>query len=317
MLGLANYASDDEDEDNEIQSARMPDSRNNAAAAQSSVKKLSKGNDATENDNSRLVLDEHRGDEKNFGSDMRSKNNRDTATDNSADRNREKSFFGNETNFDRGKVEGGNNGSAMNDALGEWVIKKSDSELPDKDAGKKLTKSESQGRETRVKSDKKDHHESRESSFRKDLGSGRELKVSRSREDEKGDDNHRREDDRLRKQKIEDRNGSKERVKEPKSGEKVKDSDSRKRSNHLDAKDGKKDAVRSHRASAKEDVGRKRERAKEEDRSRHKSDSSRHKRRSSSSLSSRGRNSKDNSVGHANDSSDEASDGSKRFITEI
>ncbi|XVF43919.1 hypothetical protein PTKIN_Ptkin02bG0080000 [Pterospermum kingtungense] len=312
LLGLANYASDDEDEADEIQSARMPDSRSNAAVAQSSIKKPSQIDDASENDNSRLVLDENRGVEKNFGTDMTSKNNRDTATDNSEDRNCEKSLSGNEINFDRGKVQGGNNGPAKNDALGESVIKKSDSELPDKDAGKKSTKYEFQGRETKVKSDKKDQHESRDSSFRKNPSSGRELEVNRSREDE----NHRREEERLRKQNIEDRNSSKEKVKEPKSGEKAKEPDSRKSSHHLDAKDDKKDALRSHGASAKEDVGRKRERTKEEDRSRHKlgSDSSRNKRRSSSSISSRGRNSKDNSGGHANDSSDEASDGSKRKL---
>ncbi|XP_022726162.1 uncharacterized protein LOC111282370 [Durio zibethinus] len=326
VLGLANYASDDEededeDEDGKIQSSRMPDSRSNAAVAQSSIKKLSQDNDASENGNSQMVLEEHRGVEKNFGSDMRSKNNRDTPANNSADRNHEKLFFSkvvseDEINFNSGKLQDGNNGSGMNYTLGEWVIKKSDSELPDKDAGRKSTKSESQGRETRVKSDKNDRHESRKSSFGKDLGSGRVLEVSKSREDEKGDENHVREDERLRKQKIEDRNGSKESVEESKYGEKAKESDSRKQSNYLDAKDGKKDVERPHRASAKEDVGRKRERTKEEDRSRHKrgSDSSRQKRRSSSSISSRGRNSKDNSGNHSNDSSDEASDGSKRKL---
>ncbi|XWS69071.1 hypothetical protein CRYUN_Cryun04dG0148100 [Craigia yunnanensis] len=321
VLGLANYASEDDDEDDEIQSSRMPDSRSNAAVVQSSFKKLSQDNDTSENGNSQVVLDEQRGVEKKFGSDMRSKNNRDVTTDNSADRNHEKSFSskvvsGDEINFNSGKLQDGNNGSGMNDTLGEQVIKKSDSELPDKDAGKKSTKSESQSWETREKSDKNDRHGSGKSSFGKDPGSGRELEVSRRREDEKGDENYMREGERLRKQKIEDRNGSKERVKEPKSGEKAKESDSRKRSNHLDAKDDKKDAERSHRAGAKEDVGRKRERTKEEDRSRHKrgSDSSRHKRGSSLSISSRGGNSNDNSGGLANDSSDEASDGSKRKL---
>ncbi|XWS34725.1 hypothetical protein CRYUN_Cryun21dG0062500 [Craigia yunnanensis] len=319
VLGLANYAS--EDEDDEIQSSRMPDSGSNAAVAQSSIKNLLQNNDVSENGNSQVVLDEHVGVEKNFGSDMRSKNNSDTTTDNSADRNHEKSFSskvvsGDEINYNSGKLQDGNNGSGMKDTLGEPVIKKSDSELPDKDTGKKSTKSESQGRETRVKSDKNDRHESRKSSFGKDPGSGGQLEVRRSRESEKGDENHLREDERLRKQNKEDRNGSKERVKEYKTGGKTKESDSRKRSNHLDAKDDKKDTERSHRASAKEDVDRKRERTKEEDRSRHKrgSDSSRHKRRRSSSIGGRGRNSKDNSGGHANDSSDEALDGSKRKL---
>ncbi|XP_022776156.1 uncharacterized protein LOC111317905 isoform X3 [Durio zibethinus] len=322
VLGLANYASEDEDEGDEIQSSRMPDSRSNAAVAQSSIKKLSQDNDATEKDNSEMVLDEHSGVEKNCGSDVRSsKNNRDATTDNSADRNHDKTFSfktvsGDEINLNSGKLQVGKNGSEMNDTLGELLIKKSDSELPDKNTDKKSTKSESQGSETRIKSDKNDRHESRKSSFRKDPGSDMELEVSRSREDEKADKNHLREDVMLRKRKTEDRNGSKETVKEHKTGGKAKESDSRKRSNHLDAKDDKKNAERSNRASAKEDVDRKRGRTKEEDRSRHKrgSDSSRHRGRRSSSISSRGRNSKDTSSCHANDSSDEASDGSKRKL---
>ncbi|KAB1669811.1 hypothetical protein ES319_1Z008600v1 [Gossypium barbadense] len=316
VLGLANYASDDEDD--EIQSAKIPDSRSNDAVLQSSIRKLSQGIDVTENGSSQVVLDEHRGVEKNFGSDMKSESRRDT-TDDSAERNYENSFSsklisGNEININSGKLQYGNNGSKMDDILGARVIKKSDSELLDEGVVKKSTKSESQSRETRLKSDKNDRHESRKSSFSKDPDSGRELEVIKSRGEQKGDENHMREDERHRKQKIEDRNSSKEREKEPKSGEKAKESDSRKRSSHHDAKDDKKDADRSNRASAKEDVGRKRERTKEEDRSRHKrgSDSSRHKRRRSSSISSRGRKSKDNSSDHANESSDAASDGSKR-----
>ncbi|GMJ08221.1 hypothetical protein HRI_004491300 [Hibiscus trionum] len=304
VLGLANYASDD-DVDGEIQSSGMTYSRGNDAFVQSSTNKLSQDNVQTENGNSQAVLDEHREVEKNLESDMKSKNRRDT-TEDSADRNYEKLFSskvvsGYESNTNNGKPQDGNNGSKMTDTLGERVTKKSDSELPDEYAGKKSTKPESQGREMRVKSDKNDRHESRG------------LEVIKSRGEQKGDENYMREDERLRKQKIEDRNGSKEREKEPKPLEKARESDSRKRSSHHDAKDDRKVADRSNRASAKEDVGRKRERTKEEDRSRHKrgSDSSRHKRRSSS-ISSRGRKSKDNSSDHDNESSDETSDSSKR-----
>ncbi|XP_039018863.1 dentin sialophosphoprotein-like isoform X1 [Hibiscus syriacus] len=318
VLGLANYASDDEDVDGETQSSRMPDSRSNDAVVQSSSKKLSQDSDVTDNGNSQAVPDEHWGVEKNFGSDMKSDNRSDTADD-GAVRNYEKSFSskvvsGYECNINSGKMQDGNNGSMMNDTLGERVTKKSDSELPDESAGKRSTKSESQNRETRVKSDKNDRHESRKSYFSKDPGSGRELEVIKSRGEQKGVENYMREDERLRKKKIEARNGSKEIEKEPKSAEKAKESDSRKRSSHHDAKDDKKDASRSNRAGAKEDVGRKRERTKEEDRSRHKhgSDSSRHKRRRSLSISSRGRRSKDDSTDNSNESSDETSDCSKR-----
>ncbi|XVE85151.1 hypothetical protein DITRI_Ditri17bG0068900 [Diplodiscus trichospermus] len=319
VLGLANYAS--EDEDDEVQSSRMPDARSNDAIAQSNIKNLLQDNDAVDNGSSQVVLDEHNGVEKNFASDVRSKNSSDNTTDNGADSNPEKLFSfkvvsGDETNYNRGKLQYRNNDSGMNDTLGERVTKKSVSKLPDKDTGKQSTKSESQGRETRVKSDKNDRHESRKSSFGKDPGSSRELEVSRSTEDEKGNENSLREDEGLQKQHKEDQNGSKERVKEHKTWGKAKEPDSRKRSSHLDASDDKKDTERSHRASGKEDVDRKRERTKEEDRSRHNrgSESSRHKRRRSSSIGSRGRNSRDNSSGHANESSDEASDVSKRKL---
>ncbi|KAE8711693.1 ABC transporter B family member 26 [Hibiscus syriacus] len=318
VLGLANYASDDEDVHDETQSSRMPNSRSTDAVVQSSSKKLSQDSDVTDNGNLQAVLDEHKGAVKNFGSDMKS-NNRSDTTDDSADRNYEKSFSskvvsGYRSNINSGKLQDGNNGSKMNDTLVERVTKKSDSELPGESAGKRSTKPESQSRETRVKSDKNDRHESRKSSFSKDPGSGRELEVIKSRGEQKGDENYMREDERLIKQKIEDRSGSKEREKEPKSAEKAKESDSIKRSSHHDTKNDKKDASRSNRAGAKEDVGRKRERTKEEDRSRHKrgSDSSRHKKRRSLSSSSRGRKSKDNSSDHGNESSDETSDSSKR-----
>ncbi|KAL4347598.1 hypothetical protein GQ457_17G001070 [Hibiscus cannabinus] len=316
VLGLANYASDDEDVDGEIQSSRMTYSRSNEAVVQSSTNKLSEDNDLTENGNSQAVLVEHREVEKNLGSDMKSKN-RSHTTDDRADRNYEKLFSskvvsGYESNINSGKLRDGNNGSKMTDTLGGQVTKKSNPELPGEYAGKKSTKAESQDREMRLKLDKNDRHEIRNSTFSKDPGSGRELEVIRSRGEQKGDENYMREEEKLGKQKIEDRNGSKEREKEPKPLEKAKESDSRKRPSHHDAKDDKKDADRSNRASAKEDVGRKRERTKE-DRSRHKreSDSSRHKRRSSS-ISSRGRKSKDNSSDHTNESSDETSDSSKR-----
>ncbi|KAF2301673.1 hypothetical protein GH714_028608 [Hevea brasiliensis] len=116
----------------------------------------------------------------------------------------------------------------------------------------------------------------------------------------------------LRKEKTDNQNGSKERMKErgDRTGENAKESESRKRSSHLDVKEDRKEAEKLQRSSAKED-NRKRGRVKdkEEDRaSINASDSSRHKRRRSSSTSSRGRNSKDN------DSSAEVSDDSKRKL---
>ncbi|XP_039054828.1 uncharacterized protein LOC120197326 [Hibiscus syriacus] len=48
VLGLANYASDDEDVDGEIQSSRMTYSRSNDSVVQSSTNKLSQDNGLTE-----------------------------------------------------------------------------------------------------------------------------------------------------------------------------------------------------------------------------------------------------------------------------
>ncbi|KAF2301694.1 hypothetical protein GH714_028695 [Hevea brasiliensis] len=140
-----------------------------------------------------------------------------------------------------------------------------------------------------MKSNEDNRHENKRSY------SGKDIKEAQhgSRVDEKGDGNRRRQDEmHLRKEKTDNQNGSKERMKErgDRTGENAKESESRKRSSHLDVKEDRKEAEKLQRSSAKED-NRKRGRVKdkEEDRARHKraSDSSRHKRRRSSSTSSR------------------------------
>ncbi|KAM1831524.1 hypothetical protein ACFX13_021602 [Malus domestica] len=174
-------------------------------------------------------------------------------------------------------------------------------ELPKETVNVKNTsKDDPQVMESRMKPDKHDRDENKKSSV-KDIS--KEIESGKIRTDEKGDEN--RKGHYPRKERTDDRNGSKEKVKE----QSVKESESRKRSYHADAKEDRRETERLHRANAKEDKDRKRGRTKEKegDRSRHKqsTDSSRHKGRRSSSVGSRGRNSKD-------DSSDEASDDSKR-----
>ncbi|GLU21680.1 hypothetical protein SLE2022_378070 [Rubroshorea leprosula] len=298
VLGLGNYADDDDDDDDETRSSRIPETRNNAVLQISSIKKVSETMlDAAENGYSHVESDEHYGSEKNLESDLTQKNNNKNAfftglSGNGPDRGRDFSHSS--------KVVPQNdiNGSWMNGTSGEKVM--TTSELPEKSIGKKSSKDDSQGRESGLKSDRGD-----------DKVSGREVGISRIREDE----NRKRQDERpLRKEKADDRND----LKEPgvKTEKKAKEYESQRQSNHHDAKDEKKDSEKYHRASVTEEVDRKGEHAKEEVTSRHNlgSDSSRHKKGQTSSPSYRGRSSKDNSGSHANDTNDETSDDSKRKL---
>ncbi|CAJ2636237.1 unnamed protein product [Trifolium pratense] len=185
-------------------------------------------------------------------------------------------------------------------------------ELPGKNGVEKAT-DDHLGNESRRKSEKNDRHD--KSSSEKDF---KEAKSShKSRTDEKGDESKRRKDERNQKKEQTDYiSESNERSKEHnvRHGEKSKESESRKRSSHVDVKDDRKGGEKSHRGRTTEDTSRKKEHSK--DKGEHKSrrreagDHDRHKRRRSSSVSSRGRPSKDHS--HADDSSGEGSDGSKR-----
>ncbi|OWM76108.1 hypothetical protein CDL15_Pgr009754 [Punica granatum] len=130
------------------------------------------------------------------------------------------------------------------------------------------------------------------------------------------DENHRSKDERqLRKEKAE-RDESKEAKDHVKYGEKRKESEGRKRPGHSDIKEDK-NKERPWRESAKDDSRRiEQSREKEEDRLHRKAsrELSRHKRRRSSSPSSRDRNSRDSFSTHGKDSSDEDSDYSRRKL---
>ncbi|GAV91929.1 hypothetical protein CFOL_v3_35314 [Cephalotus follicularis] len=293
VLGLANYASDDDDPDDgdgENKSSSILNSRENVLQ-RLSIRKLPDDTDGvTENGSLQVEVNEHSTDHTNLKSDG------DHDDDITGD----------------GKLLDGDNVLGSKNTLGEKVIMKS--ELP----GENVSLDDSRGQDTRRKLDKNDQCESKRSYSGTDFVE--EVESSRKRADDKGDEDCRKQDEKhLKKEKKDDRNGSKERWKEQslKPGELANESEAR-RSTRLDVKDDRKDTEKLRRDSSKEDSDRKRERAKEkeEERSRHKvaSESSSHKRRHSPSTSSRGRNSKEKSASHANDSSDEASADSKRKL---
>ncbi|XP_065875313.1 uncharacterized protein [Euphorbia lathyris] len=309
VLGLANYASDDDDDDDdddEIKSSTISNSREKNVLQQPSIAKISEGlSDATEN--GRSPVDNGKNIEEQIDLEteqVKTSNNKSrrqiNATTSELSEHKYLSTVVSgtrdvETIVDGSKISHTSNGSGSKATFGEIAI------------------DDSQVRGTKTKLYEDQQHERKRNYY----GKEKDIKEAerRSRADEKGDGNHRKQDEKHpRKQKIDDRNSSieKTKVQGDRTREKVKESDSRKKSSHLDVKEDRKELERLHRSSAKENDDRKRGRGKdkEEDRARHKltSDSSKHKRRRSSSTSSKGRNSKDNY------SSDEASDGSKRRL---
>ncbi|KAJ0038551.1 hypothetical protein Pint_22900 [Pistacia integerrima] len=304
VLGLANYASDDDAGDDEIQNSSMPNSRNNAVR-QSSTNKLSEEVRNTAENGSPVVLEEHNRGQTNLESDPRKSNASTSRNNDNGARDRD-----NENIVDSGKLLDGNNGFGLNITSGEKIGMKTKSELP---GVERSANDNSQSTENRLRSVKNDRHESKKSS-RKDCG--KEIEIGGGA-GEKGAENRRREDERhLRKEKADDRNGSRDKRKDydVRPEEKSKESKSRKRSTHVDVKEDRRHTEKHHRSSSKKVIDKEHKQSKEEDSSRHKftSDSSKHKGRRSSSVSSKGRNSKDNAVGQANESSDDTSDDSKR-----
>lgn len=308
VLGLANYASDDEDD--EIQSSSLPNS-GKKELPQLSFEKPSEDKQDVDANGSSLVQPEELNrkqkileSEPSKASSIESKHSdTDTITDFSSDKNRKIERNAGKSTPDDISV------SRSKDTVGLVRF-----EPPEDDNNvMKTSKDNNQDKEIRIKPDKNDRHDSKRSS-----GKDSEKKEeSGKRTDEKGKGNYRRHDEmHLRKEKTDERNGSKERTKEQSSKLLAQESGSKKRSSHVDGKEDRRETERQHKTGAKEESNRKRENSKdmESERSRHKhaSDSSRHKKRRSSSIS-RGRNSKDNSVHRDNDSSDEASNDSKRF----
>lgn len=320
VLGLGNYGSDADDGDDEIESSSVPTPLKDTTY-QSGIKKPSEDmNDFPVNSSSHL--EEHGKSQTNLvdklvkTSSLQFKTGNGAANDQLHDDKvtREldhsnssqvvsKDNRGNELNASQ-RSHDRFNGFNSRDTSG--VPK---SELPGKNVGVEKATDDHPGRESK-RSEKDDRYDrSSEKDFVK------EMQVNKAGTDEKGNESHRRKDERhQRKEKTDYSSEAKERVKEYnlRHGEKAKESESRKRSS--------KEAEKPHRSSAIEDTSRRKEHTKDkgEHKSRQKdaSNPDRHKRRRSSSVGSRGRISKDHAVNHSGDSSGECSDGSKRFRTD-
>ncbi|KAF3659542.1 hypothetical protein FXO38_12584 [Capsicum annuum] len=289
LLGLANYASDDED-DSEIQSSdkRKPEEHENGKSHEESE----------EHDRSPANLEKNPHKLRpNVGTDDRSTGY--SAHEDAGGSSKTQS------RVPEDKMPGGK----------DVVRTEKLSQTPDF-KNTKIDTSRSEDR--RDKADKSGKREVRKGSDTKD--NGMHITSSKDRKTEIEEENRgHHEERRSRKEKVNDLDGSKDIVKEKsrKSGEKAKESDSRKRPSPSNAKEERKETERDSRAGVITDNGRKGERTKDEKREKSsrkdERGSSRHKRHRSSSNDSRGRERKDHST-RANDPSDESSDDSRRKV---
>lgn len=313
ILGLGNYATDD-DEDDEILNSSMPNSFKKDILKHPSVEKsLGDPRDVGTSDNSLAPLEEQNGNRTNLENDIFQTNSIGfKVCDNDAISH---------LTYNRSRKNGTSASASTPDSTDASTLKGSSgiikSDLPE-DNLKKVSKDDNYVKENGPKPGMNDQDESKKGLSRKDLQ--KQVENDKFRTDDEDNNNRMRQDEmHSRKEKTDSHNVSKERTREQsvKSGEKAQESELKKRSFHHDVKEDRKEAEKQHRASTKEESVRKRGHNKDKEeyrsRSRHKlaNDSSRNKRRRSSSIS-RGRNSKDSS-NYAYDSSDEALDDSRRF----
>ncbi|BAT74724.1 hypothetical protein VIGAN_01245500 [Vigna angularis var. angularis] len=323
VLGLGNYGSDADDEDNEIESSSVPTPAKDAAYQSGIKQPLADTHDVSVNGISQLP--EHSRYETNYvnaqikttslpSNDSASDQLHDDKVTRASDLSHSSKVVPEDLRDNRldaiQRSHDRFNGFSSKDTSG---IPRS--ELLGKSIGGEKATDDHSGRESRRKSEKNERPDRNTSE--KDFV--KEVNSSKTRIDEKGHENHRRKDERNHKREKADYGSeSKERVKEHhfRHWEKAKESDSRKRSSHVDVKDDKREVEKSHRGSTTDDTSRKREHTKDkgEHKSRQKdaSNPDRHRRRRSSSVSSRGRTNKDR-VDHAGNSS-EGSDVSKRKL---
>lgn len=293
ILGLGNYASEDEDE---TQSSIIPDRRNDQGP----------GDTSGVDENGHSHEDPHRS--------LVNARADHCDTDSAGDPSDHGVVSGNPSDH---RMGGGLNSNGLNlsvankteDTSGKLAVSTADLDSEERE---KSFKGNTQGRDGR----RRDRHESKRSSSSKD--SVKEIESGKLREKEKVETNRgRRDDGHQKKDKTEDDNSSRDRCKEHGSKDrgKIKETDYRKKSPDRQPKEKKKEIERTRKASDKDDSRRRRERRVDEkvERSRrnHASDSGRHKRSRSPSVG-RGRNSKDNSVSRTDDSSEEASQDSRR-----
>lgn len=317
VLGLATYASEDDEEDGEIQSSGRFQ-KENTSLQQSASSKFLKGMDVVGNGNSH---EETREDPANH---LRTESvpsistsnvsaYKDSASITESDKKRASRLPENHDFNLSSKIDGvkENVQIGLNDSK-EKIVK-----LVHNLVSQKPGDDDSLGQETRNTSNKDDRRKDKSKSGGKEQKT-KEVHVDKERTHERGSESRSRHDEKRKKEKKMDQNGSKDRVTEKgaKSAEKAKDSGSRKRTSPDFVKEGRKERQTDKSASGKEDSGRKRgrERERERDDKREKirhpsaSESTRHR---SSSVSSKGRDNKDGSG--TSDSSNNSSDNSKRF----
>ncbi|GAB2297948.1 hypothetical protein Dimus_032032, partial [Dionaea muscipula] len=333
VLGLANYASDDEEEENQslnkpVSSSTLHHTPVNQEIAENVHDAAANGHPHSgsedpknsveanvtgdNNYSSSQVAENYHMLSGNFGHNglLDNQNNGDTHSTHSFD----VAFLTRKDDvlLDGGKVIDGSD--ASNTRSSREKLTGSRSEFPcESDAVRKATRENSHERDTR----QYDRYENKRSSSARD--SAKDIGSSKVRDEKKADDNRGgRDEKQQKKDKIEDKPSSKERSKvEVRHPERTKEADSREQSLRQGNREGRKEPERVKKVSDKYDVDRKQEQNKDEmaERLRHKvgSEASEHKRRHSPSLGSRRRNSKDKSmVSYSADSSDEASDEYRR-----
>ncbi|XP_027100123.1 uncharacterized protein [Coffea arabica] len=303
LLGLASYASDDED--NETESFGKQSIKEDSVKHQSTSSKLSKGTDVLHNGGSQ--------EENKERSDLGSNSQNATTVNHNA------AVFGlkdaeaaklSDSVAEREVLDGVIASKIMN-TLAAKVAGQSEN-IVENDSSKRSLMGDSSGEETRDKLDKNDRREQERNAVEKIV---RELEIDKESAYEKEGTNSRRDQRHLKKERRDDQNGLKERVVKP--SEKAKDTDSRKRASPDYDKEGNKERHADRRSSGKEENDRKRERTEDDRREkssrRNSNESSRHKRHHSPSITGRDRDNRGGLVvGHAYDSSDESSDNSKK-----
>ncbi|KAL8111749.1 hypothetical protein AgCh_019456 [Apium graveolens] len=313
LLGLGSYATDD-DEDDDIENIRAPNSKRNTIHQPSTIKVHSDNISVAGNNLSVANTKDtpgtmySNGSSDNFKLDNKPTNHgsgkeymhgtlgpiNSVRTDISPD--------------DHGVNNGADVVSKADISMLKDNIEKSETktELSVESVGAKGTSDNTEVGEARIKSVKNDRYDRK--------GSPGKV-IAKEARDDKGyvggyESNRRQEERKVKKERADDRDSSKEnsKVHDLKSADKSVDADSKRRSSHRD----KKELVETEKAGktrGKEGYERKRDRTKDERRERSRDkDSSRHKRRRSSSVGSRGRDRKNHEVvSRTKDSSDDES----------
>ncbi|KAK4402737.1 hypothetical protein Sango_1014400, partial [Sesamum angolense] len=268
ILGLASYASDEEDE--EIQSAGKLNSKESSTHQQSSSTKLLEGNSVIENGGSKEETEEQRYVPAKLETDGTVRKSPSGGTpgrgvanmelnDNRAakelalgdDQRSSKKLSGTAED----ELQHGSDKS--NNSTIEKAVDRNERLDGNLDA-RRLTNDDSRIQNTGNRSDKNDRHENKRSSLRKDH---KDSESSKERLDKKGDEDHRRhEERRARAERTDYHDYPKDKGKEKnRTDEKVKNTESRKRLSPSGGREGRSETRRDKRTSGNEDDDEKRQ----------------------------------------------------------